>query len=117
MLSSVKAAKCMAPTRARSSHRSVRAPQAAATEAETKDTMGFKLMRRGVKEAAKETILTPRFYTTDFEEMEKILDPAQNPNLDMEEMEALLNEFKTDYNQTHFVRNKTFKEAANNVCH
>lgn len=26
--------------------------------------MGFKLMRSGIKQASKETILTPRFYTT-----------------------------------------------------
>lgn len=77
--------------------------------------MGFKMMRRGVKEAAGETVLTPRFYTTDFEQMDTLLDPEKNPNLNMEEMEALLNEFKTDYNQRHFVRNKTFKEAAATV--
>lgn len=28
------------------------------------DPMGFKLMRSGIKQASKETILTPRFYTT-----------------------------------------------------
>ena len=31
---------------------------------------GFKEMRKGVKEAADETLLSPRFYTTDFDEME-----------------------------------------------
>ncbi|MGL4498539.1 MAG: magnesium-protoporphyrin IX monomethyl ester (oxidative) cyclase, partial [Planktothrix sp.] len=30
----------------------------------------FDEIRPGVKSPAKETILTPRFYTTDFEEME-----------------------------------------------
>lgn len=34
--------------------------RAAAAEGEMVDDMGFKLMRRGVKVAAKETILTPR---------------------------------------------------------
>jgi hypothetical protein len=32
--------------------------------------LGFKTMRSGIKEAADENLLTPRFYTTDFEEME-----------------------------------------------
>ena len=40
--------------------------------AATTDDLGFKMMRRGVKEAADESILTPRFYTTDFEKMEEM---------------------------------------------
>jgi hypothetical protein len=32
--------------------------------ASTPDDMGFKTMRSGVKVAAEETLLTPRFYTT-----------------------------------------------------
>ena len=36
------------------------------------DDLGFKLMRKGVKEAASDSILTPRFYTTDFEQMEEM---------------------------------------------
>merc|ERR1711966_453542 len=41
---------------------------AAATDAET----GIKKMREGIKEAANENLLTPRFYTTDFDEMERL---------------------------------------------
>ena len=33
----------------------------------------------------------------------------------MKEFEAMLYEFQTDYNQTHFVRNDTFKKAANDI--
>ena len=33
----------------------------------------------------------------------------------MDEIVASLNEFKTDYNQTHFVRNDTFKAAADKI--
>ena len=33
----------------------------------------------------------------------------------MDEIVASLNEFKTDYNQTHFVRNDTFKAAADAI--
>ncbi|GBG92439.1 hypothetical protein CBR_g55376 [Chara braunii] len=72
-------------------------------------------MRAGAKPPSKESLLTPRFYTTDFDEMEALLDPVNNPYYRDEEFVALLNEFKTDYNQTHFVRNKEFKEAAESL--
>lgn len=67
------------------------------------------------KTAIKETLLTPRFYTTDFDEMETLFNTEINKNLNEDEFEALLQEFKTDYNQTHFVRNKEFKEAADKL--
>jgi len=79
------------------------------------DTMGFKTMRAGVKVAAEESILTPRFYTTNFEEMEELYSLQKNPDLRMDELEALLAEFRQDYNRTHFVRNESFKKAAENV--
>lgn len=63
----------------------------------------------------KETLLTPRFYTTDFDEMEALFNTEMNKNLNEKEFEALLQEFKTDYNQTHFVRNPAFKEAADKL--
>ncbi|KAJ7571078.1 hypothetical protein O6H91_01G147800 [Diphasiastrum complanatum] len=64
------------------------------------------------KEVPKESLLTPRFYTTDFEEMEKLFNKDINKNLNEAEFEALLAEFRADYNQTHFVRNAEFKAAA-----
>ncbi|CAH9100864.1 unnamed protein product [Cuscuta europaea] len=67
------------------------------------------------KQAIKESLLTPRFYTTDFEEMERLFNTEINKNLKEDEFESLLQEFKTDYNQTHFVRNKEFKEAADKL--
>uniref|UniRef100_A0A3G3MGB5 Probable magnesium-protoporphyrin IX monomethyl ester [oxidative] cyclase n=1 Tax=Lithothamnion sp. TaxID=1940749 RepID=A0A3G3MGB5_9FLOR len=54
----------------------------------------------------KETLLTPRFYTTDFEEMGK-LDISSNK----EEFEALLEEFKADYNRKHFIRDAEFEQS------
>ncbi|CAK0784728.1 Member of the CCCH zinc finger [Coccomyxa viridis] len=89
--------------------------RAAATVAEKDASLGFKTMRSGIKEAAAESVLTPRFYTTDFDEMEELFSLEKNPNLDMDEFDAMLSEFKTDYNQTHFVRNETFKKAADNI--
>jgi len=55
------------------------------------------------KNPAKESLLTPRFYTTDFEEMAQ-LDISSN----IEEIEAILEEFRADYNQQHFIRDNEF---------
>lgn len=71
--------------------------------------------KKANKQAIKESLLTPRFYTTDFDEMEQLFNTEINKNLNQDEFEALLQEFKTDYNQTHFVRNKEFKEAADKM--
>lgn len=64
------------------------------------------------KKEINESLLTPRFYTTDFEEMEMLFNKDINKKLNQEEFDSLLQEFKTDYNQTHFVRNSEFKAAA-----
>ena len=71
--------------------------------------------KKSAKTEIKETLLAPRFYTTDFDEMEMLFNKEINKNLNQAEFEALLNEFKTDYNQTHFVRNAEFKEAADKM--
>jgi magnesium-protoporphyrin IX monomethyl ester (oxidative) cyclase len=66
----------------------------------------FAELRPGIKVPAKETILTPRFYTTDFEAMAK-MDISANE----EELKALLEEFRTDYNRHHFVRDEEFNQS------
>ncbi len=58
------------------------------------------------KSASKETLLTPRFYTTDFEEISK-LDIRSN----QEEIEAIVEEFRIDYNRDHFIRDKEFSKT------
>ena len=58
------------------------------------------------KTLIKETLLTPRFYTTDFEEMSK-LDISNNKG----EFEALLEELRADYNRQHFIRDKEFEKS------
>jgi len=60
------------------------------------------------KTPAEETLLTPRFYTTDFEEMAN-LDISSN----IEEIKAINEEFRIDYNQYHFIRDKEFVKSWN----
>jgi len=55
------------------------------------------------KKIAKETLLTPRFYTTDFKEISE-LDISSN----LEEIECIVEEFRIDYNRDHFIRDKEF---------
>ena len=72
----------------------------------TVDNKGFEEIRPGVKVPAKETILTPRFYTTDFEEMAKM-----DLSVNEDELKAILAEFEEDYNRRHFVRNDEFQKS------
>uniref|UniRef100_A0A1Z1M3J1 Magnesium-protoporphyrin IX monomethyl ester [oxidative] cyclase n=1 Tax=Polysiphonia sp. TaxID=1967842 RepID=A0A1Z1M3J1_9FLOR len=58
----------------------------------------------------KETLLTPRFYTTDFEEMANL-----DISLNTEEFEALLQEFRADYNKKHFIRDEEFNKSWNKL--
>ena len=58
------------------------------------------------KAPSEESLLTPRFYTTDFEEMAN-LDVSSNK----EEIEAINEEFRLDYNQHHFIRDKEFVKS------
>ena len=66
----------------------------------------FEEIRPGVKAPAKDTILTPRFYTTDFEAMAQM---DISPNED--ELLAILEEFRADYNRHHFVRDAEFEQS------
>nr|YP_010873199.1 Magnesium-protoporphyrin IX monomethyl ester cyclase [Nemalion vermiculare]WGV34337.1 Magnesium-protoporphyrin IX monomethyl ester cyclase [Nemalion vermiculare] len=59
-----------------------------------------------VKSQVKETLLTPRFYTTDFNEMAE-LDISKNQH----EFEAILEEFRSDYNRHHFIRDEEFDQS------
>ena len=66
----------------------------------------FGEIRPGVKTPAKETILTPRFYTTDFDEMANM-----DISLNEDELQAILEEFRVDYNRHHFVRDEEFNQS------
>ena len=62
------------------------------------------------KEPVKDTILTPRFYTTDFDAMAKM-----DLSINEDELEAICEEFRKDYNRHHFVRNSEFEGAADKL--
>jgi magnesium-protoporphyrin IX monomethyl ester (oxidative) cyclase len=66
----------------------------------------FDEIRPGIKSPAAETILTPRFYTTDFDEMAQM-----DISLNEDELKAILEEFRVDYNRHHFVRNEEFDRS------
>ena len=70
----------------------------------------FQEIRPGVKAPAKDTILTPRFYTTDFDEM-----AAMDISVNEEELLAILDEFRADYNRHHFVRSDVFAKSWDSI--
>ncbi len=76
----------------------------------TLEKPAFEELRPGIKAPAKESLLTPRFYTTDFEAMAKM---DISPNED--ELLAILEEFRTDYNRHHFVRDEEFNQSWDSI--
>ncbi len=60
--------------------------------------------------ALKENILTPRFYTTDFETAAQLDLSAQEM-----ELQAMLAEMRADYNRHHFVRDEAFDKSWENI--
>ncbi|QEY31770.1 magnesium-protoporphyrin IX monomethyl ester (oxidative) cyclase [Synechococcus sp. RSCCF101] len=62
------------------------------------------------KDPVKDTILTPRFYTTDFDAM-----AAMDLRPNEVELEAICEEFRKDYNRHHFVRDSSFDGAADTM--
>lgn len=70
----------------------------------------FEELRPGVKKPSEDTILTPRFYTTDFEEMAQM-----DLSVNEEELKALIAEFRVDYNRHHFVRNEQFQQSWDHI--
>ncbi|MEL6222867.1 MAG: magnesium-protoporphyrin IX monomethyl ester (oxidative) cyclase [Cyanobacteria bacterium J06627_8] len=70
----------------------------------------FDEIRPGVKTPAKDTILTPRFYTTDFDAMAKM-----DISVNEDELKAILEEFRVDYNRHHFVRDEQFEQSWDHI--
>ena len=63
-------------------------------------------LKPGVKAPSKETLLTPRFYTTDFDKVAQM-----DLSGDERELRAVIAELKADYNRHHFVRDDEFKQS------
>lgn len=70
----------------------------------------FDEMRPGIKTPSKETLLTPRFYTTDFDEIAQM-----DISVNEDELRAILAEFRADYNQKHFVRDAEFEQSWDHI--
>jgi magnesium-protoporphyrin IX monomethyl ester (oxidative) cyclase len=70
----------------------------------------FEEIRPGIKVPAKDTILTPRFYTTDFDRMS-----TMDISVNEDELKAILEEFRADYNRHHFVRDEKFDQSWDHI--
>lgn len=69
-------------------------------------TPGPEVLRPGIKTPVQETLLTPRFYTTDFEAIANLDLSSQES-----EFKAVLAELRADYNRHHFVRDAEFEQS------
>ncbi|MBE9215333.1 magnesium-protoporphyrin IX monomethyl ester (oxidative) cyclase [Plectonema cf. radiosum LEGE 06105] len=68
------------------------------------------LLKEGVKAPVQETLLTPRFYTTDFDAVAQMDISAHET-----ELKAIVDELKADYNRDHFVRDDEFKQTWDSI--
>lgn len=62
------------------------------------------------KTAVEENLLTPRFYTTDFEKA-----AAMDLTAGEADLQAMLAEMRADYNRHHFVRDESFQQTWENL--
>lgn len=58
-----------------------------------------------VKAAIEENLLSPRFYTTDFDKA-----ATMDLSLEAEGLQTMLEEMRADYNRHHFIRDDSFKQ-------
>jgi magnesium-protoporphyrin IX monomethyl ester (oxidative) cyclase len=76
----------------------------------TLDSSPSKNLPSGIKAPVQETLLTPRFYTTDFDAVAEMDLSEQSAQL-----EAILAELRADYNRYHFVRDQEFEQCWDHV--
>ncbi len=68
------------------------------------------LLKPGVKAPVQETLLTPRFYITDFDAVAQM-----NISANETELQAIVDELRADYNRHHFVRDEEFKQSWDHI--
>ena len=68
------------------------------------------LLKPGVKAPVQETLLTPRFYTTDFDAIAE-MDISEHDS----ELLAIVEELRADYNRHHFIRDEEFKQCWDHI--
>ncbi len=76
----------------------------------TPQKSNFDEVRPGIKVPAQETLLTPRFYTTDFDRIAEM-----DISINEDEIKAILEEFRVDYNRHHFVRDQEFAQSWDHI--
>ncbi len=68
-------------------------------------TIDQRAVNESTASATRETLLTPRFYRTDFDAMDRLdVEPVRD------EWEAMMDEFRNDANRNHFVRPPEFEQ-------